>query len=65
MENKNVFKEKKPGFFSHGLSTGRLSAVVIGKRKKGEKSRVRIKLVVPGEGVIELTLAGGNMSTTV
>lgn len=35
------------------------------KKKKGGKSRVRIKLVVPGEGVIELTLAGGNMSTTV
>lgn len=39
MENKNVLKEKKSGFFSHGLSAGRLSAVAIGKRKKrGEKA---------------------------
>jgi len=57
MEKKSALKEKKYVVFSHGLSAGRLSAVVIGKRgkKKTQTQRVTIKLVVSGEGITEPT----------
>lgn len=53
MENKSALKEKKSVFFSHGLSAGRLSTVVVGGIKKAkQKQGVTIKLMVSGEGII-------------